>query len=440
MNYYRIIVLYCQEKLPVLNRKMPGFLPIPIPCPGLKSRMISLFYHKLIDLECCRCEPGFWKKKLAKPSPPRQRFKVCLSPRNRDTLLAGTGKKGRCEHFFQAVEKMRVAFIGSTKRGYLTLKALLEGGANVAGVVSLAQHAHETERYEQNFSELAARYNVPCQQTQWMKDRDYAALLKDEWQADVAFVVGCRVLIPREVYQVPRLGSLAVHDSLLPEYRGFAPLNWAILNDEDHTGVTLFYLSEAMDEGDIVLQQCVPIGPDETAPQIYEKVCQATVDVVLAGHAALLAGNAPRVRQTPDSGSYTCSRTPLDGCIDWQRPTREIYNLVRALTSPYPGAFTYYNGKKLLIWAAMPARHVNYIGRISGRVIGFSSDEGWVDVLTGDGVLRLTSVQLEDGEPVPPASLIKSVRIRLGFDPAELLERLRSLEERLEALGKTTSS
>jgi methionyl-tRNA formyltransferase len=333
---------------------------------------------------------------------------------------------------------MRVAFIGSTKRGYLTLKALLEDGANVAGVVSLAQHAHETERYEQNFSELAARHNIPCVQTQWMKDRDYAALLAGEWQADAAFVVGCRVLIPPAVYEAPRLGSLAVHDSLLPEYRGFAPLNWAILNGEDHTGVTLFYLSEAMDEGDIVLQQRVPIGPDETAPQIYEKVCQATVDVVLSGHAALLRGNAPRIHQIPGSGSYTCSRTPLDGCIDWQRPTRETYNLVRALTSPYPGAYTHLQGRKLLVWAAEPGPQVNYVGRIPGRVIGLSATEGWADVLTGDGVLRLTSVQLEDGEPVPPASLIKSVRISLGLHPVELLERIRQLEAQLEERSKNT--
>jgi methionyl-tRNA formyltransferase len=305
---------------------------------------------------------------------------------------------------------MRVAFIGSTKRGYLSLKALLEDGANVAGVVSLAQHAHETERYEQNFSELAARHNIPCVQTQWMKDRDYAALLAGEWQADAAFVVGCRVLIPPAVYEAPRLGSLAVHDSLLPEYRGFAPL----------------------------VQQRVPIGPDETAPQIYEKVCQATVDVVLSGHAALLRGNAPRIHQIPGSGSYTCSRTPLDGCIDWQRPTRETYNLVRALTSPYPGAYTHLQGRKLLVWAAEPGPQVNYVGRIPGRVIGLSATEGWADVLTGDGVLRLTSVQLEDGEPVPPASLIKSVRISLGLHPVELLERIRQLEAQLEERSKNT--
>ena len=146
-------------------------------------------------------------------------------------------------------------------------------------------------------ADLTAQYHVPCIETQWMKDRDYAALLADEWQADVAFIVGCRVLISRAVYEAPRLGSLAVHDSLLPEYRGFAPLNWAILNGEDHTGVTLFYLSEAMDDGDIVLQQSVPIGPDETAPQVYAKVCQATIDVVLDGHARLLAGDARAFRR-----------------------------------------------------------------------------------------------------------------------------------------------
>lgn len=112
---------------------------------------------------------------------------------------------------------MRTVFIGSTKRGFLTLQALLESGAQVAGVVSLAQHAHETERYEEAFRELTQQYGVPCVETQWMKERDYAALLKEEWQADAAFIVGCRVLIPRKVYEAPRLDSLAVHDSLLSD-------------------------------------------------------------------------------------------------------------------------------------------------------------------------------------------------------------------------------
>jgi len=176
----------------------------------------------------------------------------------------------------------------------------------------------------------------------------------------------------------------------------------------------------------------VPIGQNETAPQVYEKVCQATVDVVLDGHARLLAGNAPRIPQAAGAGSYTCSRTPLDGCIDWTRSTAEIYNLIRALTQPYPGAYTYYKGRKLLLWAAEAAPPVNYVGRIPGRVIGLSVKEGWVDVLTGDGILRLTQVQLEDEEPVVPASVIKSVRVSLGLHPVELLERIRELEARLK--------
>jgi methionyl-tRNA formyltransferase len=162
------------------------------------------------------------------------------------------------------------------------------------------------------------------------------------------------------------------------------------------------------------------------------------VDVVLEGYARLLAGDALRIQQTPGSGSYTCSRTPLDGCIDWNRSTREIFNLVRALTRPYPGAYTYLQGRKLLVWAAEPAPAVKYVGRIPGRVVGFSSAEGWVDVLTGDGILRLASVQLEAGEPVLPANVIRSVRVSLGLHPAELLERIHQLEARLEALDKTT--
>src|ERR1044071_2591352 len=223
---------------------------------------------------------------------------------------------------------MTVLFIGGTLRGYLTLKGLVESGAGVAGIVSLRQDDHEVERYEEPIRRLAEDRGIPHRETKWMKDRDYSAWIR-ELAPDVAIIVGCRILIPREVYEAPRLGSLAVHDSLLPAYRGFAPLNWAIINGETQTGVTLFYLNEGMDTGDIVAQRSVPIGLTDTAPQVYERVCQATVDVVLEGCGTLEAGSAPRIPQDPAAGSYTCSRTPGDGEIDWRRPTREIFNLVR---------------------------------------------------------------------------------------------------------------
>src|SRR5262249_15375446 len=147
-----------------------------------------------------------------------------------------------------------------------------------------------------------------------------------------------RILIPEKIYQLPPRGTLAIHDSLLPEYRGFAPLNWSILNGEDHLGLTLFYVSESMDGGDIVAQKRIQIGPDDSAPAIYDRVCQATTVLILETYPLLAAGTAPRSSQDYSKGTFTCARTPADGLIDWDLSTRAIYNRIRALTHPYPGA------------------------------------------------------------------------------------------------------
>ena len=331
---------------------------------------------------------------------------------------------------------MRILFIGGTKRGYLTLKALVDIGAEVVGIISLRQHDHEIERYEEPIRTLAEKFQIPHYETKWMKEQDYAALI-NQLKPDIAFVIGCRILIPRDIYQIPPLGTLAVHDSLLPEYRGFAPLNWSILNGKDHTGVTLFYLSDLMDGGDIVAQKRVPIGPDETAPMVYERVCQATVELIEESFPLLAQGVAPRIKQDYTTGSFTCSRTPPDGMIDWNQSTRAIYNQVRALTYPYPGAFTYYKGKQLMIWRAKPLDNPpSYLGRIPGRVIGISQTEGHVDILTSDGVLRVFEVTFKgkDKPMVAASRVIKSVRATVGLRTIDLLERIHKLEEKVARL------
>lgn len=327
---------------------------------------------------------------------------------------------------------MRTLFIGGTKRGYLTLKALLDHNAQVVGIICLEQDEHEIERYEEPIKRLAEQYNIPCYQTKWMKDQDYSKIVSLDIQPDIALVVGCRILIPKEIYEIPHLGTLAVHDSYLPEYRGFAPLNWAILNGEDHMGVSLFYLGELMDGGDIVGQKRTPIGPDDTAPEVYERVCQATADLALEAYPLLAKGQAPRIKQDYSVGTFTCSRTPTDGIIDWNKSTRAIYNQIRALTWPYPGAFTFYQGRKLLVWKArLIPTCPNYVGRIPGRVVSVSQSDGSVNVLTGDGVLQIFEVQLAGEGKVPAARVITSVRVALGVSVEELLERIRVLEEQV---------
>lgn len=330
---------------------------------------------------------------------------------------------------------MRIVFIGSTKRGYLTLKALLRLG-NVVGVVSLEQHPHEIENYENEIEKLSSSHSVPHLRTKMMKDQDYSLLFKEKWKPDVIFIVGCRILIPPSVYKIPPRGSLAVHDSLLPEYRGFAPLNWAIINGENTTGVTLFYLSERTDEGDILLQKVVPISESENAPDLYEKICKTTVNAVIEGYDLIKSGNAKPVSQKHREASYTCSRSPQDGLIDWSKPTKDIHNLIRALENPYPGAFTYYLEKKLFIWRAQPKKSPDrYAGRIPGKVISINKD-GTVDVLTGDGIIRLLLVQLENSESVSPSEIIKSIRSKLGINPEDLIQHIKKLENEIEKLKK----
>ena len=262
---------------------------------------------------------------------------------------------------------MRTLFIGGTKRGYLTLKTLVEGGANVVGIVSLLQDAHEVERYEKPIKDLAEEYKIPLYETKWLKDKYHQQIIAENIKPDIAFVVGCRVLLPKDIYKIPSVGTFAVHDSFLPNYRGFAPLNWSILNGEDNTGVTLYCLNELMDGGDIVAQKHIPIEFEDTSPLVYEKVCEATVNIISEVYSLLSQDQLSRISQDYTIGSFTCSRTPSDGLIDWNKPTTDIYNQIRALTYPYPGAFTFLDGKHLFIWIAKPVHNPpTYKGRIPG--------------------------------------------------------------------------
>jgi methionyl-tRNA formyltransferase len=331
---------------------------------------------------------------------------------------------------------MRTLFIGGTKRGYLTVKALVESGAEIAGILSLKQDEHERERYEHPLRALATKNGIPFRETKWIKKEEIADWIEQDVRPELGIVVGCRVLLPKEIYEMPRRGTVAVHDSLLPLNRGFAPLNWSIINGQDHTGVTLFYINEGMDAGDVVGQKRVEIGPTETAPQVYDRVCQATVDLVLETYPRLAANTARAVTQDESLATFLCSRSPIDGLIDWSSDTVHIYNQIRGLTYPYPGAFTYYAGKKLVVWRAEaieapPA----FVGRIPGRVIEVNKQYGTIDVLTRDGVLRIFEVDYDGRGTIAAAQVVTSVRVALGLRQSDLLARIEALEAQVASLS-----
>lgn len=329
---------------------------------------------------------------------------------------------------------MKILFVGSTKRGFMTLQALIAGGADVCGILSLAQDSHERDRYESRIKDLATERRIPIRETKFVRSADYGRWATEELGAESAMCVGVRILLPEDFYATFPRGCWGVHDSLLPDYRGFAPLNWAIINDEPKTGVSLFRISERMDGGEILLQREVPIGPSHTAPEVYLGVCEATVAVVLAGYRLLADGHESPRSQDYATGSFTCARTPDDGCIDWTRSSRQIYNLVRALTFPYPGAYTHYRGQRLIVVSAeeVPNPPV-YRGRIPGRVIRFVPSQG-AEVLTGDGILRLISVSTDGHTIMPAGDVIRSVKTGLGLTVSDLEQRVLELERRLEAM------
>ena len=161
---------------------------------------------------------------------------------------------------------------------------------------------------------------------------------------DFLFSFYYRSMLTPPLLALPRRGALNMHGSLLPHYRGRAPVNWAVLHGERHTGATLHYMAEKPDAGDIVLQQSVPILPDDTARIVFDKVTVAAEIVLDAALPALVAGTAARTPNDLARGSYFGGRKPADGRIDWRRPARAIHDLVRSVAPPYPGAFTTVGG------------------------------------------------------------------------------------------------
>ena len=233
---------------------------------------------------------------------------------------------------------------------------------------------------------------------------------------DFLFSFYYRRMLSRELLSLPRRGALNMHGSLLPRYRGRAPINWAVLNGERESGATLHYMTDRPDAGDIVVQQAVPILPDDTARQVSDKVTVAAeicLDRVLP---ALVAGTAPRQPNDVAHGSYFGGRTPADGRIDWSQAARRIHDLVRAVAPPYPGAFTRVAGVPARI---LRTRVLDGSGESSAPELLLES-VARVDMPTatreqilahcgGGGTLRIDALEL-DGRPQTPATL----RARFG--------------------------
>ncbi|PUA82355.1 methionyl-tRNA formyltransferase [Nocardioides currus] len=235
-----------------------------------------------------------------------------------------------------------------------------------------------------------------------------------------------RILPGHVVTAVP---CINVHYAPLPRYRGRATVNWAIINGEESTAITVHCLEPDLDAGGILLQHAVPLGPESTTGAVYDQLNDLQRRFLADAVERRLAGDRGEPQDEADA-TYSCSRVPADGEIDWSRSTATVDRLVRALDGPFPPAFTFLGTDRIDVLRAVPVTDApTYAGRIPGRVIRVDRAVGHVDVLTGDGVLRLLEVA-SSAQSHRPADLITSVRHQL-VSGAEA--RLATLERRLAA-------
>ncbi len=273
--------------------------------------------------------------------------------------------------------------------GYECLDALIQNDEYILAVITHKDNPDE-DIWFRSVAALARKYDIPVHTPDSVSTDNWVERIR-LWAPDLIFSFYSRNMIRDDILTIPRLGAFNMHGSLLPKYRGRVPINWAIINGEQKTGVTLHHMVKRADAGDIVDQEAVPIGPDETAREVFERVVTAARSVLERQIEAIKAGTAPRRAQDETQATYFGGRKPEDGRIDWSQNAVQIFNLIRAVTQPYPGAFTVVKGKKLFIWWAKPLPGV---GGTPGQVIAVDP----LVVAAGSGGLEIVNAEWEDEE------------------------------------------
>lgn len=226
---------------------------------------------------------------------------------------------------------------------------------------------------------------------------------------EVIFSFYYRHLLSSEILAVPAAGAFNLHSSLLPHYRGRCPVNWVLVNGEQETGVTLHRMVAKADAGEIVAQKIVPIAFEDSARSLYGKLCQAAGLLLDETLPLIKAGNTPGYPQDLASGSYYGGRTPADGRIGWHWPALRIYNLIRAVTAPYPGAFALTRqGERMLIWWALPET-----GGTAGEPGSIVREGEAVFIRAGEGRLRLIDIEI-NGKRLQKGAILQYFREKEG--------------------------
>lgn len=289
--------------------------------------------------------------------------------------------------------------MGFHEEGLPALRAVAQAGYDVAAVITLTPEAAAKRSGASDYRILCDELGLVLHEVANINDESAVALVEAA-APDLLVVLGWSQILREPVLAVPRIGAVGAHASLLPSNRGRAPVNWAIIRGEKRTGNTLMWLATGVDSGDIIDQRVIPIEDHDSCATIYQQVAQTNRDMVMGLLERLDAGERPGRPQPHSDEPLLPGRKPSHGLIDWSQPAQAVYDLVRGVTRPYPGAFTHLDGERLRVWscALLPlADALAPPGSVIGPVVSPDPAACGQAVACGSGAVVILEAETDDG-------------------------------------------
>ncbi|WP_329213992.1 methionyl-tRNA formyltransferase [Streptomyces sp. NBC_01485] len=301
---------------------------------------------------------------------------------------------------------MRVVMLGYQTWGHRTLQALIDSDHEVVLVLTHPKSDHAYEKiWDDNVAELAEKNDIPVLLRNRPGDADLLTAVRGA-RPDIIVANNWRTWLPPELFDLPPHGTLNIHDSLLPAYAGFSPLIWALINGEERVGVTAHRMNAELDAGEILIQRAVPVGPADTATDLFHRTVDLIAPIVRESLDLIAAGRDAGRWQSQDRSraSFFHKRAAEDSRIDWRWPADRLARLVRAQSDPYPNAFTHHRGQRLRIVSATVSE-----GRYGGT-------PGRIFIREGDGVVIVAGPDAHSGHH--PGLLVRRLRTDDGIEYA----------------------
>ena len=304
---------------------------------------------------------------------------------------------------------MKIVFMGTPGFAVPSLNALIESEDEVVGVVTKADKPQgRGQRIESPpIKILSQQYGIPILQPEKLKTEEFFNELKS-FNPDLICVTAYGKILPKNILELPPRGGINVHASLLPKYRGAAPINWAIINGEKNTGITTMLMDEGMDTGDILLQHEIPIDEEDTGETLSEKLSHIGAELLIQTIKLLKENKLSPIPQDHSKATYASMLKKEDGLIDWSKSAQEIRNLIRG-TLPWPGAYTFLEGKNLKIYRAIVSLGQGKPGLV------IISTRGTLRVATGAGAIDIHELQIEGGKRLPIEAFLSGRKIKEGI-------------------------